>query len=129
VGGLRGDGDIPVSAAEGSWDSRKRTRRHERVRTGTRWMDLSGAGALATAFVASSSAASASSSAATLRWKDLPAGDPRERRCIAAAAAAAIFIFCWWGCGTGARRGIREGAAVAVRGLIGWSVYIHNNSI
>jgi hypothetical protein len=90
-------------------------------------MDLSGAGALASAFVAFSSAASASSSAATLRRKDLPAGDPRERRCI---AAAAIFIFlCWWGCGTGARGGGLEGAAVAVRGLIGWSVYIHNNSI
>ena len=88
-------------------------------------MDLSGAGALATAFAAFSSAASASSSPATLRRKDLPAGDPRERRCI----AAAIFIFCWWGCGTGARGGGLEGAAVAVRGLIGWSVYIHNNSI
>ena len=62
------------------------------MRTGTRWMDLSGAGDLATAFAAFSSAASASSSPATLRRKDLPAGDPRERRCIAAAAAADFYF-------------------------------------
>jgi hypothetical protein len=86
VGGRRGAEDIPVSAAEGSWDSRKRTRKHRRVRTGTKWMDLFSARALTIAFAAFSSVASASSSAATLRREFFPAGDPRERRCIAAAA-------------------------------------------
>jgi hypothetical protein len=67
----------------GSWEKRKRTRRQRSVRSGTRWMDLSGAAALPAAFpVAFSSASSAASRLG------LGPGDPMERRCIAAAAMA-----------------------------------------
>jgi hypothetical protein len=81
-----------AAAAEGSWERRKRTRKQSSVRTGTKWMDLSGA-AGALAFTAFSSAGPASSSAAALTREGLPAGEPRERRCIAAAAAAAAIFF------------------------------------
>jgi hypothetical protein len=89
--------DIPVvsaAVAEGSWDSRKRTRKQSSVSTRTRWMDLSGAAAAP--WTADFAAFSSGPSATALGW-GLPAGEPRERRCIAVAAENFFpHPFCWY---------------------------------
>lgn len=88
----------------GSWEKRKRTRKQRSVRRGTRWMDLSGAAALAAFPVVFSSASSAAAAGAASRL-GLEPGDPMERRCIAAAAAEEeeeIFSFCCYDAGIGA---------------------------
>ena len=95
---------LPAMVEEGSWEKRNRMRRQRSVRRGARWMDLSGAAALAAAFpVAFSSASSAAAAAAGAASRlALEPGDPMERRCIAAAAVKEEeILFCCFDAGIG----------------------------